>query len=93
MNHEESACGSDADYPKESNCKCESTQNWVSMNPKAKLRKSQNSNTCAKREAEWLKLYEARVAALNTKERYQNAQINYGLICSEHKTLSTYRCV
>ena len=69
MNHEENACGSDADYPKESNCKCETTQNWVSMNPKAKLRKSQNSNTCAKREVEWLKLYEARVAAMNAKER------------------------
>ena len=69
MSHEESAGGSNADRSNESNCRCESTQNWVSLNPKAKSRKSQSSNTCAKREAEWLRLYEARIAALNAKER------------------------
>ena len=69
MSQEQGACGSNADRSGESNCKCGSTQDWVSLNPKAKSHKSQSSNTCARREAEWLRLYEARIAALNAKER------------------------
>ena len=69
MDNGEKACTSKAECPKEGICKCETTQNWVTMNPKAKVRKTQNSNTCSRREMEMLKLYEARVASMNVKER------------------------
>ena len=69
MDNKEKACTSKAECLKEGICKCETTQNWVTMNPKAKVRKTQNSNTCSRREMEMLKLYEARVASMNVKER------------------------
>ena len=54
------------------NCRCESTRNWLTMNKKSKknkVEKDQNVNSCAKREADLLELYEARVALQNQRER------------------------
>ena len=53
-------------------CRCESTRNWLTMNKKSKkvkVERDQNANSCAKREAELLGLYEARVALQNQRER------------------------
>ena len=53
-------------------CRCESTRNWLTMNKKSKknkVEKDQNANSCAKREADLLGLYEARVALQNQRER------------------------
>ena len=69
MIQDQVACGSNVDHKGESSCKCGTTENWLSLNPRARSHKSQNHNTCARREAEYLRLYEARIAALNAKER------------------------
>ena len=69
MSQDQAACGSSVDHKGESSCKCGTTENWLSLNPRARSHKSQNHNTCARREAEYLRLYEDRIAALNAKER------------------------
>ena len=69
MSQEQVASGSNVDHKGESSCKCATAENWLTLNPRAKAHKPQNSNTCARREAEYLKLYEARIATLNAKER------------------------
>ena len=53
-------------------CRCETTRNWLTMNQRAKkvkMEKGQNNNTCSRRETELLRLYEARVAQQNVRER------------------------
>ena len=70
MENKEKACtSSKAECIEKGICKCESTKNWLTMNQKAKKFKGQNTNTCSRREIELLKLYEARVAEQNVRER------------------------
>ena len=69
MSQEQGICESNVDHKGESSCKCGTTENWMSLHPRARSHKSQSSNTCARREAEYLRLYEDRIAALNAKER------------------------
>ena len=53
-------------------CRCETIRNWLTMNKrskKVKVERGQNANTCSRRETELLRLYEARVAQQNIRER------------------------
>ena len=53
-------------------CRCESTRKWLASTTgpkKNNVEKDQEVNSCAKREANLLELYEARVALQNQRER------------------------